>query len=272
MEKWADLHIHTYYSDGTSSPQEVLEQASSCGLSAIAITDHDTIEGILPTQHIADTYNIEVISGIEFSTEINGRDVHLLGYLFDPDHPYLLEKLISIQNMRILRMKEMIVKLKDLNVADIAFEEVAALTKSNAVGRPHLAAILMKKGKVSSIREAFDKYLHEGGPAYVDKFRQTPFEAIELMKQVGGVSILAHPMVTLIDELIPQLAQAGLTGIEAHYPNSSNNVTEFYVGLAKKNNLLVTGGSDAHGEAKKNTFIGRLKIPYDLVETLKASK
>jgi predicted metal-dependent phosphoesterase TrpH len=271
MEKWADLHIHTYFSDGTSSPQEVLQQASSCGLSAIAITDHDTIEGILPTQHIADTYNIEVISGIEFSTEINGRDVHLLGYLFDPEHPYLTEKLVAIQNMRIQRMKEMIVKLKNLGVADIDFEEVAALTKS-AVGRPHLAAVLMKKGKVSSIREAFDKYLHEGGLAYVDKFRQTPFEAIELMKQVGGVSVLAHPMVTLIDELIPQLAQAGLTGIEAHYPNSSKDVVEFYNRLAEKNNLLVTGGSDAHGEAKRNTYIGRLKIPYELVEKLKAAK
>ncbi len=270
MEKWADLHIHTFYSDSTSSPEEVLKQARDCDISCIAITDHDTIAGIAPTQQLSVEYGIEVITGIEFSSELNGRDIHILGYLFDPNHPILLKQLEHIQDMRIDRMKKMILRLKEMNVADIDFDEVAALTKSRSVGRLHLATILLKYGKVATIKQAFDKYLADSAPVYVADLKPTPFEIIKLIHQAGGISVLAHPMIANIDELIPQFVEAGLRGIEVYYPNTAEVVIEHYAGIAQKHQLYVTGGSDAHGSVKKNTFIGRLKIPYELVEKLKS--
>lgn len=272
MEKWADLHIHTYYSDSTSSPEEVLKQAYDCNINCVAITDHDTIAGIAPTQQLSVEFGIEVIPGIEFSSELNGRDIHILGYLFDPAHPLLLNELEKIQDMRIDRMKQMILRLKEMKVADIDFEEVAALTRSRSVGRLHLATILLKQGKVATIKQAFDKYLADTAPVYVADLKPTPFEIIELIRQVGGVSVLAHPMIANIDELIPQFVEAGLRGIEVYYPNTAEAVMEHYAGIAQKHQLHVTGGSDAHGAAKRNTFIGRLKIPYGLVEKLKRCK
>jgi predicted metal-dependent phosphoesterase TrpH len=272
MEKWADLHIHTFYSDSTSSPQEVLKQAFDCNINCIAITDHDTIEGVLPTQELSVEYGIEVIPGIEFSTDWQGRDVHMLAYLYDMHHPMFIERLKYIQDMRVERMKKMIQKLKDLYNIEVDFEEVAALTKSRSVGRLHLATILLKKNRVGSIKEAFDKFLADSSPVYVADFKPTPFEIIELVREAGGLSVLAHPMVTNVDELISPLASAGLNGLEVYYPNTGENMVEHYSKLADKYNLIKTGGSDAHGQAKRNTFIGRLKIPYDIVEHLKSLK
>ncbi len=269
MEKWADLHIHTFYSDSTSSPEEVLKQAYDCNINCIAITDHDTIAGIAPTQQLSSEFGIEVIPGIEFSSEHNGRDIHILGYLFDIHHPVLLKQLEHIQDMRIDRMKQMIARLKEMKVADVDFDEVAALTKSRSVGRLHLATILLKQRKVSTIKQAFDKYLADSAPVYVADLKPTPFEIIDLIHQAGGIAVLAHPMIANVDELIPQFVEAGLKGMEAYYPNTAEAVVEHYVQIAHKHQLFLTGGSDAHGSAKKNTFIGRLKIPYELVEKLK---
>lgn len=272
MEKWADLHIHTFYSDSTSSPQEVLKQAYDCNINCISITDHDTINGLKPTQDLSVEYGIEVIPGIEFSTDLNGKDIHVLGYLFDPHHPELLKQLKAIQDMRVNRMKMMIERLKELRIAQVDFEEVAQQTRSTSVGRPHLATVLIKQGVVGSMKEAFDKYLSDTAPIYVADFKPTPFEIIKLISEAGGIPVLAHPMLTGVDELIPQFVQAGLKGIEVYYPNTSETIIEHYAQIARKHNLLSTGGSDAHGEAKKNTFIGRLRIPYGLVEKMKQSQ
>jgi len=269
MEKQADLHIHTHYSDSTSSPEEVIEQAHQQGLSCIAITDHDTIDGIQPTVESARKYDIEVIAGVELSTESNGKDIHMLGYLFDYKNQELFDKLRVVQNTRIGRMEKMIEKLKEFGINDIGMEEVCSLVKSDSVGRPHLAHVLLEKGHVNSIQMAFNKYLADGAPVYVAKYKQSPFEAIELIKKYGGISVLAHPMVTGVDELIPSFVEAGLGGMEVYYPNNTKSITNFYTNIAKKHNLVMTGGSDAHGEAKKHTFVGHVKIPYDLVEELK---
>ncbi len=269
MNKTADLHIHTHFSDSTSSPQEVIEDAYKNDLNCIAIADHDTVDGIQPTIEAAKKYDIEVIPAIELSSEINGKDVHILGYLFDYKSPFLLKQLTQMQSTRFERMKEMIAKLKTLGVDNINIEEVCALAKSDAVGRPHLAAILLKKGWISNFKEAFNKYLADDAPAFAPKFKQTPQEAIQLIKEAGGVAVLAHPMLTCVDELIPSFVAAGLGGIEVLYPNTSPNVIDFYAGLAKKHNITITGGSDAHGSAKKHTYVGKIKIPYDLVEKLK---
>ncbi len=153
---------------------------------------------------------------------------------------------------------------------NITFEEVSRLAQSKSVGRPHLAAVLKEKGWVNTIQAAFNKYLADGAPAHVPKFRQTPAQAIDLVHRAGGVAVLAHPMLTNVDELIPGFVEAGLDGLEAQYPNKSETVIQFYEELAKKYGLIVTGGSDAHGDAKKHTFVGKKTISYDLVEKLKA--
>ena len=269
VEKTADLHIHTNFSDSTLTPQEVAEESYAAGLSCISITDHDTIDGIYPTQLATRKCGVEVIAGIELSSSFNDKDIHILGYLIDFHNETLNSELSLVQDARVERMREMIEKLKTLGMGDINLEEVCALSQSKSVGRPHLASVLFKKGLVSSLREAFDKYLGEGCPAYVEKYKITPAKAIELIRQAGGVAVLAHPMITGRDELIPAFVEAGLQGIEVYYPNYSNNTISFYEGIARKYNLIMTGGSDAHGKAKDNTFIGKIKISYGIVQQLK---
>lgn len=269
MTRYADLHIHTHYSDSTSSPQEVVEQAVKAGLQCIAITDHDTVAGIPPTIEAARPHDLEVLPGIELSTEINGKDIHMLGYLFDWKNTALVRRIEEMQNARVERMDQMIAKLAELGVSGITLAEVSVLAKSRSLGRPHLAAVLVEKGVVKNIPQAFNQYLAEGAPAYVPKFKQTPYEAIELIRGAGGIAVLAHPMLTNVDEIIPRLARSGLGGLEVHYPNCSPTTIDFYKNLARKYDLVVTGGSDAHGDAKKHTYVGRMKIDYALVEALK---
>jgi len=193
----------------------------------------------------------------------------MLGYLFDSQNKKFSERIKHIQEVRINRMREMIGKLKTLEIDNITLEEVCELAQSDSVGRPHLAAKLMEKGWVNSIQMAFNKYLADDAPAFVPKFKQTPHEAIALIQKAGGIAVLAHPMLTKVDELIPSFVKAGLGGIEAYYPNTTDTVMNFYKGLAKKHGLAVTGGSDAHGDVKKYTYIGKKTIPYELVEKLK---
>ncbi len=270
MNKFADLHIHTYYSDGTSSPQEVAQEAVDAGLSCIAITDHDTVDGVLPTRQAAKDLGLEVISGVELSCEINNKDIHILGYCIDESHPALVDTLEKAQKGRLDRIKKMIAKLKELGVDNIEFTEVRNLARSNSVGRPHLALKLKEKGWVSDIPQAFDKYLAEGRPAHVPKYKQSPAEAIGLIRRAGGVAVLAHPMVNNRDELIRHFVDDGLQGLEVYYPNCPPVTTEYYAKLAKKYKLIMTGGSDAHGKAKSNTYIGKARIPYELVDELKS--
>ena len=267
--KFADLHIHTHYSDSTLSPQEVVQEAIQNKLSCIAITDHDTVDGIAPTRQAAEAVGLEVISGVELSSEIHDKDVHLLGYCFNEQYSPLLEALGQFQKARVERIRQIIEKLKQLGTDNISLEEVCSLTKSMAVGRPHLATVLKEKKWVNDIPQAFEKYLGENGPAYVGKFKISPAEAVALIRQSGGVAVLAHPMFTNKDEIIPSLVKAGLGGIEVYYPNCSDAVIQYYEGLAKKHNLIMTGGSDGHGKAKSNTYIGKRRVPYEIVEQLK---
>jgi len=267
--KYADLHIHTHYSDSTSSPLEVLKDAKKNEIACIAITDHDTIDGIKPTIKAAKEFNIEVIPGVELSAEMEGRDIHILGYMFDYDDQTFINHLKDMQSSRLKRMEKMIKKLKGLGIDGIKMDEVCALAKSDAVGRPHLATIMIEKGVVSDYREAFNSYLADWAPAYVPKFKQTPIEAIKMIHDAKGVAVLAHPFITKVDELIVQFVAAGLNGIEVYYPNISKKITEYYRNIADKYQLIATGGSDAHGKAKKNTYVGKTKTPYSVVEDLK---
>jgi len=265
----ADLHIHTYYSDGTFSPQEVVEEAVKNKLCCISITDHDIVQGVSLTQEAAVGRDLEVIPGIELSSEFEGKDIHILGYFIDINKGPLVEKVESFLDERVRRMKQMITNLQSVGIKDITFEEVSSLTKSRAVGRAHLAVLLAQKGHVNSFKSAFDKYLAEGKVGFTPKLQQTPFEAIDLIHQSGGLAVMAHPMVTQKDELISRLAKHGLDGLEVYYPNCMPLVRGFYEKLAKKYGLLLTGGSDAHGTTKVYTYVGKEAIPYELVDNMK---
>jgi len=220
MPAFADLHIHTYYSDSTSSPEEVVAEAVKNGLSCISITDHDVFDGIAPTQEAAKSANLEVIPGIELSSEFEGRDIHILGYFMDFSKGPLFDKIESYLDERVRRMKQMITNLQAVGIKDIEYEEVAMQTKSRAVGRPHLANLLLSKGHVTSMKSAFDKYLAAGTAGYAPKFKQSPFEAIDLIHQSGGLAVMAHPMLTQKDELISRMAKAGLDGWECIIPTA----------------------------------------------------
>ncbi|MBF0479255.1 MAG: PHP domain-containing protein [Candidatus Omnitrophica bacterium] len=270
MSRFADLHLHTNYSDSTFSPEEVVNQAKTAGIECIAITDHDTVEAVALASEAGQKCGIEILPGIELSSEINGREVHILGYLFDYQSDYVLNFFNLMQKERLSRMKKMILKLKELGINNIEFEEVCALTKTNAVGRAHLARLLLKKGWVKYIGEAFEKYLAEGKPVYYPKYKMTPYEAIDMIRKAGGVPVLAHPAVTRTDELIPSFVEAGLKGIEVFYPMVPKAGIDYYNGLATKYGLIATGGSDTHGTIKPDIYIGIIKLPYEKVEQMKA--
>jgi len=270
LNKVADLHVHTHFSDSTFSPLAVVREALKQGLSGLGITDHDTCEGVLPAREAAEGSWLEIIPGIEFSCSLKNKDIHILGYFLDCYNHKLQEQLRKFQGARVERIYKMIKKLKMQGVDNIIPEDVLRLAESDAVGRPHLASVLVEKGWVPDIRSAFDRYLAEDRPAYVPKFKQTPYDAIALIHQAGGVAVLAHPSITNIDELIAGFVDAGLDGLEVYYPHCYPNTIRYYEGLARKYHLLMTGGSDAHGEDRSHARIGDIRISYELVEEMKA--
>jgi predicted metal-dependent phosphoesterase TrpH len=269
--KFADLHLHTIFSDGTYSPSELVSESKKAGLSAVAIVDHDTVGAIAPAIGIAETENIELLSGIELSAEYDGLEIHILGYLIDYKNKDLLERLETLKKNRIDRVYKIVDKLKGIGIA-LDPRTVFDIAKQGTVGRLHIARALLSEGKVSSVFEAFKKYIGDKCPAYVLGFRLSPNEAIKLIKDAGGIPVLAHPYTLDNDDLILKFIDYGLMGLEVWYPEHSQSMTNFYLNLAKKHNLLVTGGSDYHGNAKPGIKIGSIKIPYELVERLKAAK
>jgi len=271
VTSFADLHIHSHFSDSTLSPRDIVRLALEAHLAAVAITDHDTTDAIPEARLAAEGLPLEVIAGVELSAEIHEKDVHMLGYFLDCDNAVLKKELEKMRHVRLERIEAMVKKLETQGIDNLQAQEVFDLAKSDAVGRMHLATALKQKGAVSSISEAFEKYIGEDCPAYVKKFKISPYDAIALIRQAGGVAVLAHPMVTGKDELLPSLVEAGLGGMEVYYPNCSQAIVHFYEGLARKYRLVATGGSDAHGEAKTNTFIGKVRLPYEKVEELKAA-
>jgi predicted metal-dependent phosphoesterase TrpH len=269
--KFADLHLHTIFSDGTNSPEELVIRAEKAGLSAIAVVDHDTVRGIEAASSAGKQANIEVLPGIELSAEFEGLEIHILGYLIDYRNKNLLEKLDSLKENRIARVYKIIEKLKNLGV-NLNPETVLALGQKGTVGRLHIARIMVREGLVGSIYEAFQKYIGDKSPAYVLNFKLSPQQAIELIKGAAGIPVLAHPYILKRDDLIPQFVDYGLKGLEVYYPEHTQSKITTYLGLAKKYALLVTGGSDFHGEVKPDVKIGDTRIPYGLVEKLKEAK
>lgn len=270
--KYADLHVHTIESDGTYTPAQLIKAALERGLSAIAITDHDTVGAIAQALEEAQGTTLEIIPGIELTAQQDNKEIHLLGYFLNYQQPELLNKLQLVQQNRIQRVYKIVENLKESGVK-LNAQTVFNISGRGTVGRMHIARALLLDGWVNSTAEAFRKYIGDNSPAYVCGFRLSVLEAIKLIKDAGGVAVLAHPyMLANDEELITEFAGYGLQGLEVHYPEHSQSQVNFYLELAKKLGLLVTGGSDFHGSVKPDIKLGTIKIPFELVEKLRLAK
>jgi len=276
---YVDLHLHTTASDGVLSPSGVVRYAKAKGLQAIAITDHDTIEGCEEGLSEGERIGFEVIPGIEISAEYSSGSMHILGFFLDIHHPLLNERLEYLQKARAERNPKMVARLNQLGI-EVTYEEVLKASGGGQVGRPHFANVLLEKKVVRNFQEAFDRFLKKGAPAYVDKFRFTSKEALHFINEAGGVAVLAHPNTlgvngySELEKLIVRLADEGLKGIEVYYPEHSAVEVAQYKTLADRYSLVSTGGTDYHGIEKNELDIGvgrgEMKLPYSIVEKIKA--
>ncbi len=266
---FADLHLHTSFSDGTYSPEELVAQAQRHGLAAIALTDHDSVEGCARAARACQAADIEFIPGTELTAEQDGHELHFLGYFIETHNPRLLTEITRFQTVRQNRIREMVARLNRLKVP-LAAERVFALANCQAPGRPHVARALVQAGLCANLDEAFERFLKKSRPAWVPKFKMSAAEAINLIHHANGLAVLAHPGLNWSDEVIPGLVEAGLDGLECFHTKHSPASAERYLGLAGRFRLAVTGGSDCHGLSKGKPLIGTVKLPYQYVEQLKA--
>jgi len=266
---FADLHLHTFFSDGTYSPEELVARAQGCGLAAVALTDHDTVEGCARAALACEAARIQFIPGTELTAEQDSNELHILGYFIDTGNRKLLTETAKFQTVRQNRIREMVLRLNQMQVP-LTAEAVFALANCRAPGRPHVARALVQAGLCGSLDEAFERFLKKNRPAFVPKFKISAADAIELIHQAGGVAVMAHPGLNRTDEVIPGMVEAGLDGIECFHTKHSTATTEHYLELADRFHLLVTGGSDCHGLSKGKPLIGTVKIPCEHVESLKA--
>lgn len=269
-EMFADLHMHSKASDGANSPREVVRLAKAHGLSCIALTDHDTVDGLQEAIEASFELGIEVIPGIEFNCYYKDQEVHILGYYIDYEDRGFVDKLEEMKKLRNDRAKAILKKLNDLGIK-ITIEDVLEFTSEKFIGRPHIARAMVKKNYVGSVKEAFEKYIGVGGPAYVERYRITPMEAIDLILENGGVPVLAHPGLLSDDSVIEELVKRNLVGIEVFHSKHTERDVEKYFEKAKQYNLIITGGSDFHGiEVDGRDLLGTVKLDYKYVEILKS--
>ncbi|RJX41019.1 PHP domain-containing protein [Paenibacillus pinisoli] len=255
----ADLHTHTTASDGMYAPEEVVRRAKLAGLSAVAITDHDTIAGVEAAVAAGEQAGIAVVPGAEISTVTGRSDIHVLAYCTDNSDPIWLERLAWIGSARERRNEAIVSKLQELGI-DIAMADVleAASGKEGSIGRPHIAGALIRKGIVSDMNEAFAQYLGAGTKAYVQVQSVATTEALRWIREAGGVSVIAHPGLYGRDELLEQWVREGVQGIEAYHSDHTAEEAERYCAFGEKHGLLITGGSDFHGERGGVSFHGVL--------------
>lgn len=268
MNGKADLHLHTTASDGAWSPSELVDAAKSAGLSTIAVTDHDTVEGIEEAQQRGMHHGIEVISGVELSVEYAGFEVHLLGYFIDRTHPELCSALETYRRAREDRISRMVQRLQQLG-CQITVQQVMEAAGSGSAGRPHVARVLVDQGYAESIPDAFDRWLANGRPGYVPRARLSLDEAVRLIHTAGGLAVCAHPGLLKDDAILPEMVELGLDGIEVVHSEHDSDRQERYNRFALEYGLLRTGGSDSHGPGvKKGLYIGEYTIPTVWVKEL----
>ncbi len=268
VHAFADLHIHTSASDGRLRPAEVVTLATQEGFAAISICDHDTVAGLPEGFAAAEKVGLELIPGVELSTYLGSSEVHVLGYCLDYEDTSLVSVLEELCRGRVKRMEEMISRLRAVGVVldRSKIDEAAAY---GSVGRLHIARVLVEQGLVGDTREAFDKYIGRGKPAYVPRVRITPGQACTIIKKARGIPVLAHPSLIDGDKLMPRLMREGIMGIEAFYSKVSSEVAEHYCRLARKLGLIITGGSDCHQNETGGLLLGTVKLDYAHVEKLK---
>lgn len=282
-QRLIDLHVHSTKSDGTLTPEEVVCAASTAGLSAIALTDHDTVSGVADAAGTAAALGIELVPGIEFSTEYalsgssEGKEVHIVGLFIDPDNPLLLEKTKEFRECRNGRNAKMVAALQKVGFS-ITMDELIAANPDSIITRANIARFLYETGQVKSVQKVFEKYIGDGCRCFIGRFKVSPLEAVELIHAAGGVAILAHPLLyhlkpAALQQLIDTLKQARLDGIEAVYSTHSAADEQYVKNLAEKNGLLISGGSDFHGENKPSIRLGsghgNLRVPYEILADLR---
>lgn len=265
---FADLHLHSHFSDGTYTPAELAGHAQRHGLNAIALTDHDTVEGCEATAAACREPGIEFIPGAELTAELHDNELHILAYYVDTQNRKLLSELAKFQAVRQNRIREMVARLNRVNIP-LEADAVFALANCRSPGRPHVGRALVQAGFCVNLDEAFDRFLKKHRPAYVPKFKMSALEAIELVHQSGGLAVMAHPGLNRTDEVIPELVEAGLDGLECFHTKHNRATSEHYLQLAAHYRLLVTGGSDCHGLSKGKPLIGSVKLPFAYVEQLR---
>jgi predicted metal-dependent phosphoesterase TrpH len=263
-----DLHIHTTASDGVLSPAEVVRVAIDKGLEVIAITDHDTTDGVDQALAAASGGHLEVIPAIELSAEEGPREVHILGYYIDHHDEALQEKLAVLRRARQERALKMVKKLEGLGMP-VSWERVEEIAgQTSAFGRPHIAKALIERGYVASVNEAFDRYIGMRSPAYVSRYKLTPEEAVKMITDAKGLAALAHPRRQ--EDVIPRLTALGLVGLEVYYPTYSEEERALLARLAEEHNLVATGGSDFHGyNADAAVSLGEVPVPLASVKRLR---
>lgn len=275
---YVDLHVHSTASDGSLSPREVVAEARAQGLRAFALTDHDTIDGLPEALAAGAEMGLEVIPGIEISADHEPGSMHILGYFIDHRDPSLDAQLGILKQVRADRNPQIVAKLQKLGLA-ITMAEVEQMSGGGQVGRPHIAQVLLQKGYVASFPEAFDRYIGNHGPAYVNKFRFAPKDAIAMIRAAGGVAGLAHPFSLEYSSeghlrlILTQLRDWGLSALEVYYPEHSPDRQETYARLARELGLLMTGGSDYHGAIKPEVRLGLVgpgqRVGYEVVTQLR---
>lgn len=268
-----DLHSHTVFSDGTTTPETNVELALEAGLDGLGVTDHDTTASWERARAAAEGTGLEIVPGAELSAEQHGFSVHVLGYWFDPEDDALVAEMDRLGNERALRAEQIVARFVDLGI-DITIERVREIAGDAPIGRPHLAAAVVEAGAASDTGEVFDRWLHDGGPAYVAKYAVDPVTCVRLVTAAGGAAVLAHPGLYgpsdagLDADLIEEMVAAGLGGIEADHPDHTPEQRAHYNDIAVAHDLVVTAGSDFHGE-RKELRIGQARTTNEAVSRLR---
>ena len=266
----ADLHVHSTASDGTSTPEELVSLALERGLDVIAITDHDSVEGIPAAFAAARGTTLTIIPAVELSAVSEGVDVHILAYFVDPSDPALLAELVELRAARARRAVAIVGSLSEAGYR-LTLDDVNLLAGNGAIGRAHIARALVASGDAETVSDAFERLIGRNSPFYVPKRSKSPSEVVVRLLDLGTVPILAHPGVTAVDHLIPGLVEAGLLGIEAYHADHTPEQRRRYAELAASLGILATGGTDFHGSASRNPELGAVVVPTEAVEALFAA-
>jgi len=273
-----DLHCHTTASDGALTPAQLVERAARLALKVIAVTDHDSTEGVAAALAAGKLHGVEVIPGVEINTDVPGTEVHVLGYFLDYTDPELCRELARLRDGRVGRAKRMAEKLAEMG-APVRLERILELAGEGAVGRPHVAQALVEAGYAATFEQAFEKYIGRNSPAYVERMKFTPVEACALIRRVGGLPVLAHPVFFDrygaikspfdLDAMLPELIAAGLAGLEVYYPRYDAITIEYLMAVARRYRLLHTGGTDFHGIRANEPDLGGVYVPMKVVRKLR---